>query len=143
MFFEGLDDTFCYIHSVIVQWYKLPLTLLGLEEHPEGHSHLVISHINEGMVSFLNKDVEDVLEGVNDGLILDIWNGLRKNIIVVVIICDEEILVRVQQTQWEGSRGISVQCALLRVGQRGVSENVAVYVIVGRNHSNNNDSAQQ
>ena len=85
-------------------------------------------------MSFFNKDDADALKVVNHSLVLDIWNRLRKNRIVVVIICNKEILVCVQQTQWEGSRGVGVQCALLLVGKRVIAENGAVNVIAGRNH---------
>ena len=98
---------------MVVWFYELTLSLLGLEENLEGRSRLVIRNIQEGVVSFFNKDDADALEVVNHSLVLDIWNRLRKNRIVVVIMCNKEILVCVQQTQWEGSRGVDVQCALL------------------------------
>ena len=36
--------------------------------------------------------------------------------------------------QWEDARGVGVKCALLFVGKRSETENIAVAVVVGRNH---------
>ena len=75
------------VHSVIVGFDELPLALLGFEKRLEGRSCLVVGDVEQGPVPLLDQDVEDTLEGVNDGLVLHIQNWLRKDILIVIIIC--------------------------------------------------------
>ena len=71
---EGLDGAFGRVHSVVVGLNKLPLALFGLEERLEGHSCLVVGDVQQGLMPLLDQDVEDALQGVNDGFVLHIWN---------------------------------------------------------------------
>ena len=95
MIFECLDSPFCCIDTVVIWFHKLPFKFFGLEENFEGCSCLIVCDIEEGLVPFVDKDIEYALKGGDDGDIFDIGDELRKNAIVAIIICDEEILVRV------------------------------------------------
>ena len=96
MILEGLDGTFCCIYLVVIWFHELPFTLFRLEKNLEGHSCLIVCDIEEGPVPLVDKDLEDALEGGDNGVVFYIRDALRKCVIVVIIICNEEILVCVQ-----------------------------------------------
>ena len=131
MVFVRFDGSFCCVDSIIVWLTKLPFTGFLLQKFLEWFCCLIVCDVEERLVSLVHQSCKDPLKRLYDGFIRHVWNGLGKDVIRIIVVCNKIVLVYIHGSGRQCPRGICVQCTLLFVSQHGVAKDVAVRYIVG------------
>ena len=95
MVLEGLDGSFGRVHSMIVWFNELPLAIFLFEEFLEGLGRLIVSDVQQRLVSLGYQCFVYVLKRLDDRVVRDIGDWLREDVIRVIIICHEIVLIRI------------------------------------------------
>ena len=78
---------------MIIWLNKLPLAFFLREEYLEILRCLIICDVQQWLVPLGHKCVVDALKCVDDCFVRDIWDGLCKYIIGVIIVHNEVVLI--------------------------------------------------
>ena len=97
---EFLDSLLCGIQTVISWFYKLPVTVFCLEESLYGFCCLVDGYIEGRLVTFVLQFLKHFCERLDYCFICDVLDWYRKDVVCVLVICDEIVLVAIQQDCW-------------------------------------------
>ena len=85
----------------MINWFhKLPVTFFRLEESFYGFCYLVFGDIEGRLVTFVLHFLKHLFERLDYGFICDVLDWDRKDVVCVVVICDEIVLVAVQRDCW-------------------------------------------
>ena len=100
MGFECLDSPLRGVHTVISWFHKLPVTVFCLEESFYGLCCLVVGEIEVRLVTFVLWYLKQFFERLDYYFICDVLDWDRKDVVCVVVICDEIVLVAIQRDFW-------------------------------------------
>ena len=95
-----MDSALCSVHTVISWFYKLPVTVFCLEESLYGFCCLVVSDIEGTLVTFVLQFLIHFFERLDYCFICDVLGWDCKDVVCVVVICDEIELVAIQRYFW-------------------------------------------
>jgi hypothetical protein len=96
--FESLDGSFCSIDAMIVGFDELDGTVAGGDKCFDGSRGLIVRYIEGGSKSFVCEGVKDCGEGCDDVVTLCGRYRAGKDVVNVVVICNEEKLLIVQRS---------------------------------------------
>jgi hypothetical protein len=88
--FERLNRSFSGVDAMVGWFDELPSAIGFLEILLDGRCCLIIGHVECWLMSFLGELSEYGIESLYNGCILNIFDGVRKDVIGIIIIGDKK-----------------------------------------------------
>ena len=109
---------------MVVGFHKLDAAVFGGEELFNGCTGLVVCDVEGRCVTLICECGVDLFECFEDGRVSGGSNRDCKDVVRIIVVCDEEVLFAVDRASRKGTRAICVECASLLICKGGVTENV-------------------